>query len=221
MGFRAVLFTVGLLGAGSVGLTLSCTAPDPGEVTFIERKPTGIEQTGSGGDPSSSSSSSTSSTTSSSGDASTTSSTGGPPTDAFAGAPAFVAPATPTAMSNNANHGVNQNPAGRDCISCHNGQGAAPAWGFAGTVYDNAGTAVPGIEVRALDKTGKAGKIVYTDLNGNFWSDDPAFVPAKMGIRDATRKMQMSSLLDATKGDISCQRSTCHNTANQAKITIN
>ena len=222
MSHRAVILTVALLGAGTVGLTLSCSAPDPGEVTFIERSHAGDTQSSSGDTSSSSSSTSSSSSSTSSTSSTSSSSSSGTPTDAFAGAPAFGAPATNPNTSNQNAHGTNPNPAGRDCLSCHNAaNGNAPIWSFAGTVYDTAGNAVAGAEVRAIDKTGKASKLIYTDALGNFWCDDTTFVPLKVGVRNATKMMQMGTLLDATKNDQSCQRSTCHNSpGGQAKISL-
>ena len=63
---------------------------------------------------------------------------------------------------------TNDDPAGRACFDCHGG--AATSFSFAGTVYANAaGTArAANVEVRMLDKGGKA-LSAWTNADGNFF----------------------------------------------------
>ncbi|MBI5537806.1 MAG: hypothetical protein HY898_34090 [Deltaproteobacteria bacterium] len=58
--------------------------------------------------------------------------------------------------------------AGKDCLSCHTGQGEAPRWLFAGTIYDTSGTTpVAHAEVAVKDPTGFYS--AFSGTNGNFW----------------------------------------------------
>lgn len=209
MNYRMALLAIGLIGGG----IFSCVAPDPGELSFSERKAQ------PGVDPASSSGASGSSTSSSS--SSSSSSSGNPPPDggstsggvvtAFAGAKAYDTAGAANGTSNNGAHGANQNPAGRACLDsgCH-GPGGTVKWGIAGTIV-NAGNPVKKAEVRLVDGTGKELALIYTDDNGNFWADtivDGVPLGAKVGVRDATNTQLMSG--SVAGADANCNRAGCH-----------
>ena len=218
MDYRGVIGGAVMLGASALALTTTstgCVVPDPGEVTYIERKPGSLET------PSPTSSTANTSTPDGTPADSGTPSSGGSamPANAFVGQPAFVASAA-VGSSNNQNHGPNGSPTGLDCLSCHKtgGQAAGDVWTFAGTVYDAAGTTpVAGVEVRMVDNTGK-GISVVTDANGSFWSPNP-IKPYRVGIRNATITANMSTIL-TTADQGGCAKTLCHGTPTQPKIML-
>ena len=120
-----------------------------------------------------------------------------PPPSVFKGAVAFAP-----------RNGSNSHNAGRDCMSCHrNGGDEAPRFALGGTLYDGAGKAVGGAEVRLLDANGKATS-VYTGTNGTFFINGTGFVaPAWVGVRNATIVRDMITTLQASNGG-AC--SSCH-----------
>jgi len=110
------------------------------------------------------------------------------------------------------------NPAGRACLTCHDGtgKGGAPKFLFAGTIYqDVAGTKVsPKVEVRFLGADGKA-LTAYTDVNGNYFFPAGAgatTVPASAGARTATASRTMLNKIN----DGNCNE--CH--GNGKRITL-
>jgi len=104
-----------------------------------------------------------------------------------------------------------------------NGTAAGAIFGIAGTVYNSAaGTApVAKAEVRIVDAAGKELSKVYSDVNGNFWSDTiVGGVPggSKVGVRDATVTKLMSTAL--TTQDAGCSRATCHVIGSQGRVFL-
>ena len=105
------------------------------------------------------------------------------------------------------------NPAGRACLTCHDGggKGGAPAFLFAGTLYADKAATKPavGAEVRVLGADGK-GLSAYTDVNGNFFARQTAGttqVPAIAGVRNATVARSMTNKIN----DGNCNQ--CHGDA--------
>lgn len=207
MEYRGLLLIVACASASTLGLTLSCNAPDPGEITFVER-PRGTEPvstSSSSGDPDGGGSSSGADGGGSSGGAVT----------AFTGAPAYATPAA-GASSANGNH-ADGNP-GINCMDCHRAGGTAAGnpWGIAGTIYaaPTGAAIVAQAEIRLVDATGKQLASVYTDPVGNFWSDPIAGgIPAgaKVGVRNGTLQKLMATALSGD-ADGACQRAGCHAT---------
>lgn len=137
-------------------------------------------------------------------------------TNVFVGAPAYAATLGPSTLDTsgkgNGHLSFNAagNPAGRACLDCHNGtgKGGAPAFLFAGTVYeDKLATKVAAkVEVRMVGADGK-GLSSYTDVNGNFFfraSAGVTTVPASAGARTATTLRSMVNKLN----DANCNQ--CH-----------
>jgi hypothetical protein len=139
------------------------------------------------------------------------------PTDAFFEAPAYVAtlgPSTRRPGHNFNNATPRQNPAGRSCLNCHDGNGGAPQFSAAGTVYAGSQPAAR-VEVRAIDDEGKIAS-VYTDADGNFFFPgalDLAF-PALVGARNATTTLLMKA--PAPNGN--CNQ--CHRGGNAGRLSL-
>ena len=138
-------------------------------------------------------------------------------TAAFAGAPAYVATLGPSTIDTTGkgqghlSFNAQGNPAGRACLDCHDGDGkGAPAFLFAGTVYDPTGkVVVPKAEVRMLGADGK-GISAYTDANGNFFfrvGSGTTTAPAIAGARSATTVRSMTNKIN----DGNCNQ--CHGTS--------
>jgi hypothetical protein len=109
-------------------------------------------------------------------------------TDVFANAGAFASQIASTTHN-----------AGQDCMGgCHN-----HGFTFAGTLTDGAGNGVAGAEVRLVDANGQAIS-VHTDSIGNFHSSTAWTGPAKVGARNATTKVLMSSTIATGKGCNGC-----------------
>jgi hypothetical protein len=128
------------------------------------------------------------------------------PNDAF-GSVAPYALITPPDDSTN-HHGGDSN-AGKDCLSCHTGEGA-PQFVVAGTLFRTAaGTdGVAGAQVRVVAPGGFEVALVGTDSAGNFWLEGTAPLPpgAVVGARDGASSRTMSE----TIGSGSCNASGCH-----------
>lgn len=135
---------------------------------------------------------------------------------AFAGAPAFretLGPSTIDKSGKGNGHlsfNADGNPAGRACLTCHDGggKGGAPGFLFAGTVYTDktAAKVAVGVEVRVLGADGK-GLSAHTDANGNFFfraEDGVAKVPASAGVRNAALARSMTNKIN----DGNCNQ--CH-----------
>ncbi len=203
MNYRGVMLVARVAAGALLGAVISCSAPDPGQVTYRDRE-------GSGAVPAP-----TATATGTSTPGTDSGSGAGTATGAFVGAAPFVAGTA--SGSKNGNHAFAgapdpQNPAGEDCTksTCHGGA-TGSIWGFAGTVYtDGAGaTPVAGAQVRVVDAAGvQVGEMVYTDALGNFWTSAPAPplpAGAKVGVRNATKSLTMSA--SAATG---CQAVGCH-----------
>lgn len=143
---------------------------------------------------------------------------------AFAGAPAYVATLGPstidTSGKGNGHLSFNPtgNPAGQACTTCHDGggKGGAPAFAFAGTVFEDKAATKPAarVEVRVLGSDGK-GQSTYTDANGNFFfrqTDGALKAPAIAGVRTATVARSMVNKIN----DGNCNQ--CHATG--ARLTL-
>jgi len=78
--------------------------------------------------------------------------------------------------------------AGKNCLSCHTGQGKAPAFDFAGTIYTSVAGTTPAAntEVRVIRPDGLFAT-VHADTDGNFWHKGPVLAPAgsMTGVRNA------------------------------------
>ncbi|HSO35249.1 MAG TPA: hypothetical protein VLT33_22125 [Labilithrix sp.] len=154
----------------------------------------------------------------------------GQPVTAFTGAKAFNAAGATVGDALNAGHNFAgntppTNPAGQNCIDCHKAGGSAAGaiWGIAGTIYTSAAgtTPIKGAEVRVVDAAGKELALVYSDANGNFWSDTiVGGVPggAKVGARNATVTKLMSTAL--TTQDAGCQKGGCHVAGSQGRVYL-
>ncbi len=181
--------------------------PDPGEITFKERKPT--SGTGSSGTATSSSSGGSSSggTDGGTGEGGTTSLIF---PDAFPTTPPTPKQVASAVGGHAGKFGGGNNPAGVDCTTCHKAGGTAPQLVCAGTAYaDSAGTTpLAGAQVRIVDSTGKKLTETATDKDGNFYCDDPVTVAAgsKVGIRTSTKSGEMQTAIASG----SCSTSACH-----------
>ena len=213
MDYRGVLL-VGMLSAAAViGAVSACDAPDPGQITFIERpKGSSGELTTGGLPPVEAGTLGEGGTTTEGGtaDGGSSGSTSGDPvfgTTTFAlGSPGRGAPAK---MANAAHNG---DASGKDCIvsGCHLNQ-----WGFGGTLYaDAAGAArVANAEVRISGPDGKLFQSTYSDVDGNFWIDGlgiPIPAGSRVGVRTADgKKMNMAGSIGPAQAGCS-QGGTCH-----------
>ncbi len=215
MDYRGVLLLGMLSAAALVGAATSCSGPDPGQVTFIERPKGSSGELTSGGPPGPTVEGGVTpaeggTTTDGGGGEGGSSGTPGDPvfgTTAFAlGAPGRGAPAK---MANAAHNG---DSSGKDCIvsGCHLNQ-----WGFGGTLYANAaGTArVPNAEVRISGPDGKVFQSTYSDVDGNFWIDGlgmPIPAGSRVGVRTADgKKSEMAGAIGPAQAGCS-QGGTCH-----------
>lgn len=144
----------------------------------------------------------------------------------FAGVPAYVATLGPSTIDTSGkgnghlSFSATGNPAGHACLTCHDGtgKGGAPAFLFAGTVYeDKAATkAAAKVEVRMVGADGK-GLSSYTDINGNFFfraSAGVMTVPATAGARTATITRSMVSKIN----DANCNQ--CHAAGSRISLAL-
>ncbi len=206
----ALVLTIG----SSVGA--GCSAADPGAVTFGSLRDGGSSITNSSGGGSTqggSSSGTTGGTTGggttgggttggggggTTGGGTTGGTTGAAAKNAFTGAPAYAAAPVADADQSALHHG-NVSNAGLDCLGCHaaGNAGGAPAFMFAGTLYDDtAGTnPVVSAEVRVVSPAGVELGKAYSDKSGNFWLPDTGTVPAGAltGVRNGTSTKLMIS----------------------------
>jgi hypothetical protein len=136
-------------------------------------------------------------------DAGSDSGPGPSPSNVFTGQPAF-----------RSQTGPNSHNAGQDCMGCHaNGNGEAPRFSFAGTLYDGHGQPVAGAEVRVVDKNG-VGASAYTGSNGNFYRQGtPIATPGQAGARNASATAAMISAVTAPGcSSCHCSGSSCATT---------
>jgi hypothetical protein len=127
---------------------------------------------------------------------------GDPAADPFSGPPLCTSGVT---RSINESEGPAMGP-GRACVGCHadsnlaSGEGDAPIFAFAGTVYPSAhepddcvGSGSEGAEIEITDAQGR----VFTETvnaSGNFYEDSPAFeYPYQAKIRFQGRERVMGS----------------------------
>ena len=68
--------------------------------------------------------------------------------------------------------------AGKVCLDCHDGTGAAPRWTAAGTIYTTTDGASPlaGATIHLADAEGKQIALVSAQ-NGNFWTEEELSFP--------------------------------------------
>ncbi len=213
--YRGFLLIGVLLGATASGATSGCSGPDPGQVTFGERS------RGSNGDVTGGSVSgatpdlgvvdaggTANSQTSADGGASAVA-------DPVFGVTTFAAgqpgPGGPAKAANPAHEG---DASGKDCTKsgCHKG-----LWAFGGTLYtDAAGAArVKGAEIRIAGPDGKEFAKTFSDVDGNFWINYVAPIPAnsRVGVRTADgKKATMQGVIGPAETGCSTV-GACHATA--------
>jgi hypothetical protein len=129
---------------------------------------------------------------------------------AFTGAGAFVATTGSSArMTAHAFAGNTPitNPAKQACLGCHVAGGAAKAFAFAGTAFNDVAGTIPavGVEVRVRAADGTAVS-AFTDEDGNFYQAAPIAFPANVGVRSATSSHTMMGL----PPDGGCNNAQCH-----------
>jgi hypothetical protein len=223
MDFRGVLL-VGMVGAaGLVAAVSACDAPDPGQITFIERPKgssgeltSGGQPTGEGGAPTTEGGTMT--------EAGAEGGSSGMTGDPVFGTTTFAAgqAGPPVRVAKAANAAHNGDASGKDCIvaGCH--LDARP-WAFGGTLYTDAtGTGrTANAEIRITGPDGKVYASTYSDVDGNFWfeTSDPK-VPAgsRVGVRTATKVMDMSGTVGGAQ--VGCQSTTCHGAGNPGKVYV-
>lgn len=140
------------------------------------------------------------------------------PVDAnpFAGAPAYTNKLGPSARKTQ-HPFTNDNPQGRQCLNCHDGNGNAPAMAFGGTVYTSAAgtTGAARVEVRVKDKDGKAIS-AWSDADGNFYfllnPNGDLNLPGHAGIRNA----KGSKVMTGSVAEGNCNG--CHNANNAGRL---
>ena len=211
MDYRGVLLVGMLSAAALVGAATSCSAPDPGQVTFIERP------RGSGGELSSGGTSNGGVEGGVEGgpvnEAGTDGGSSGTAADPVFGTTTFMLGApgqgAPAKAANPAHGG---DSSGKNCIvtGCHLDQ-----WGFGGTLYtDAAGTArVKDAEIRISRPDGTEFQKTYSDVDGNFWIAGlgmPIPAGSRVGVRTADgKKMNMAGSIGPGQAGCS-QGGTCH-----------
>jgi len=115
---------------------------------------------------------------------------------------------------------------GMNCITCHNGIYRQSHWTIAGTVYTNAaGTNPnPGVSVSITNATtGAVIGTIVSDLNGNFYSNDPKYAGGQAhatvsgatssGLSMSTTVIQLDRTNTTAGGGGSCNQTGCHTTA--------
>jgi hypothetical protein len=131
------------------------------------------------------------------------------PKTAFTDVAAYALVTPPDESSN---HHLGDSNAGKDCLSCHTGEGA-PQFVVGGTVLatktgNDDIDGVAGVQVRVVSATGEEIALVGTDSSGNFWLEGDLVLPAgsRVGVRSASSTKTMSG----TVGNGSCNQSGCH-----------
>lgn len=198
MSSRSVLLIAVVFGAGALSF-LSCSGPDPGEITFSERPRGSSDPSSSGG---------------SSGDPTDGGSSDGPADPIFGTDPfAYVDPGQ-RANDVVGTHDDHKPLEGKNCVTsdCHDGPG--PRWAFAGTVYSTitGGDTVAEAEVRVVGPDGTEFGRAYTDQDGNFWLEKDERPPAgsRVGVRRAGgRPVYMAATIEGTEG-AACNSDLCH-----------
>ncbi len=224
MDYRGVLLVGMLSGAALVGAAASCSGPDPGEITFIERPKGSPGELTSGG---SSNGGVEAGPTAEGGPVSEGGAEGGSSgmaRDPVFGTTAFAAGSAgpPVRVAKAANPAHNGDASGKDCIvaGCH--LDARP-WAFGGTLYtDAAGAArTANAEIRITGPDGKLYASTFSDVDGNFWFEtgDPK-VPAgsRVGVRTAGKVMDMGGTVGGAQ--VGCQSTACHGAGNPGKVYV-
>jgi hypothetical protein len=223
MDYRGVLLVGMLSGAALVGAATSCSAPDPGEVTFIERPKGTPGELSSGGGPTVEAGVVTEGGTTT--EAGVEGGSSGMAGDPVFGTTAFAAGSAgpPIRVAKAANGAHGGDASGKDCVvaGCH--LDARP-WAFGGTLYaDAAGTArTANAEIRVTGPDGKLVASTYSDVDGNFWfesSGDPK-IPAgsRVGVRTGTKVMDMGGAIGGAQ--VGCQSTACHGAGNPGKVYV-
>jgi hypothetical protein len=222
MDYRGVLLVGMLSGAALVGAATSCSGPNPGEVTFIERPKGSSGELGTPPIVEGGTVATEGGTTTEGGGADGGSS--GMAGDPVFGTTAFAAGSAgpPIRVAKAANAAHNGDASGKDCIvaGCH--LDARP-WAFGGTLYtDAAGTArTANAEIRITGPDGKVYASTYSDVDGNFWfeTSDPK-VPAgsRVGVRTAGKVMDMGGVVGGMQ--VGCQSPACHGGGNPGKVYV-
>jgi hypothetical protein len=195
MTLRRIVFPGILAISAGFGASTACSAPDPGLVIFstnpAEIKPDsgviGIADSG-GGD-----------------------SGPKPPASIFDGQPGYISTSGPS--TDQANHMKlfgTTNPAGMDCLSCHE-QDATTPFTFGGTIIGAGDAGENNVQVLVLN-TDASVMSTYTDQNGNFFFEATGQINpgAKVGARNASTVQQMpDALTGPTQGGCN-QKGTCH-----------
>jgi hypothetical protein len=196
MTLRRVIFPAILAISAAFGASTACSAPDPGLVIFSTNPAKikadagviaiGDAATGGEGGPA-------------------------PPASVFDGQPGYIKTSGPS--TDQANHMKlfgTTDPAGMDCLSCHESDATTP-FTFGGTVRDATDAGENNVQVLVLN-TDASVMSTYTDQNGNFFFEATGQINpgAKVGIRNATTVQQMpDALTGPTQGGCN-QKGTCH-----------
>ena len=111
------------------------------------------------------------------------------------------------------------NPFGQDCSTCHFPGGSASnhVWLIGGSVTDDAGNGLGGVEVVMVAPDGGVVVTVYTDTDGNLWvppiaDSGSASIPAgaQMMVRKADGEDNFMSTKVAASAYLGCANSNCH-----------
>jgi hypothetical protein len=100
--------------------------------------------------------------------------------------------------------------AGRDCLDCHDGNGGAPHWTAAGTIYTapTGGAALPGATIHLTDADGTE-VVLVSAANGNFWTTEALTFPLHARASSCPDDRMMGGAI--AQG--SCNQSGCHDSA--------
>jgi hypothetical protein len=141
---------------------------------------------------------------------------GGPPPSAFDGQPAYITGSGLTTMQQGHKDSFgSMNPAGRDCLTCHETDATTP-FKFGGTIFppdsgSDAGS--PNVEVVVKNPDGTT-SATYTDPAGNFFFVYDIGLPiapsALVGARNATVTQDMPDHLTGPSAGGCNQTGTCH-----------
>ncbi|MEO7112473.1 MAG: hypothetical protein ABI183_18660 [Polyangiaceae bacterium] len=195
MTLRHVIFPGILAISAACAASSACSAPDPGLVIF-STNPAKIK---------------TDSGVIAIGDAATGETGPAPPASIFDGQPAYISTSGPS--TDQANHMKlfgTTDPAGMDCLSCHETDATTP-FVFGGTVVGAGDAGANNVQVLILN-TDASVMSTYTDQHGNFFFEATGQINpgAKVGVRNAATVQQMPDpLTGSTQGGCN-QKGTCH-----------
>lgn len=99
--------------------------------------------------------------------------------------------------------------AGKVCLDCHDGGGAAPRWTAAGTIYTNTGGAGP-IAGATIHLTGADGTeiVLVSAQNGNFWTQEDLVFPLTVHASRCPDDRPMPGTV--AESGASCNTGGCH-----------